>query len=46
MVLLKGVNQQLIMMQNLIVTLCNSLNKAIDEEVKNNVMSNINQPEL
>ena len=46
MLLLKGVNQQLIMIKNIIVILYNQSNKVIDEEVKNTVIENMNQLEL
>ena len=43
--LLKGINQQLIVMQKFIVTVYNSFNKDIGEEEKNKAMSSINKLE-
>ena len=42
MLLLKAVNQQLTIMQNIIVILCNQSDKVIDKEVKNTLIGKTN----
>ena len=46
MLLLKGISQQLIVINNIILILCDQSNKVIDEGVKNKVMEIINQVEF
>jgi len=46
MLLLKGISQQLIVINNIILILCDQSNKVIDEGVKNKVMEITNQVEF
>lgn len=46
MLLLKGISQQLIVINNILLILCDQSNKVIDEGVKNKVMEITNQVEF